>query len=334
MLKHRLFAVCPFLGLLLLPACEPVVESQALSPSQQTEPVYGVSVLRDGTVAVFGRSRSVEFRDAEGGVIHKTGELRGCAPSCLRALPNGDLLLGFHDGAVGVLPADNRTAEGLKLLGEHSAAVIFCEVTGDGRRAVTACTSGRILLWDMSAGRSIRRFQQKSLQCVCLSKDGRLMLTSGRDRATRIWSVDSMEPIAVLPAEYGIVESAVFGPSGRTVAICSRDGTVRLWSLTERRLLWTQAIRSRPFRTYEVSKLAFSPDGWMLASATSISGEVTVWDVETQSRIEILDAHDGGVTDLEFAADGRLYTAGFDGGLHGFDIAGKNRRRKPVAERP
>jgi WD40 repeat protein len=80
------------------------------------------------------------------------------------------------------------------------------------------------------------------------------------------------------------IEAVAFAPSGKTVAVGSRDGTVRLWRLADRRLLWSQRHDSA-----SALQLAFTTRGDVLA----VSREVQRPDGSSACSVETDSAATG-----------------------------------------
>jgi WD40 repeat protein len=97
-------------------------------------------------------------------------------------------------------------------------------------------------------------------------------------------------------------------PGSQIVAAASPKNELSLWDVEKGRAIGS--LRA----CHDVRRIAFSPDGKLLAAAGGIfRGTVTLWDLTTGSKRIVFEGHRGGVTSLVFAPDGQtLATAGKD----------------------
>ncbi|MFF8769323.1 helix-turn-helix domain-containing protein [Kitasatospora sp. NPDC015120] len=120
-----------------------------------------------------------------------------------------------------------------------------------------------------------------------------------------------------LTGHTGPVNSCAIAPDARLLATASTDGTVRLWSLPDRRPVATLTGHNSPVRA-----VAFSPDGRLLASAGS-DGTVRLWDVAQRRPPVVLRGHVGPVRAVAFGADGRtVVSGGADGTVRVWSVVG------------
>ncbi|MDB5388120.1 MAG: repeat-containing protein, partial [Planctomycetaceae bacterium] len=94
--------------------------------------------------------------------------------------------------------------------------------------------------------------------------------------------------------------SVAFDPQGDRLASGSADGTVKLWDVTNRRLL-----HSFERHTGTVLSVAFDAKGRLLATGSS-DNTVKLWDVANGRLLLTLEGHTGPVEMVAFSANGRL----------------------------
>jgi WD40 repeat protein len=108
------------------------------------------------------------------------------------------------------------------------------------------------------------------------------------------------------------VYAVAFSPDGNALATTSRDGTLRLWNLTDRAhpRPWGAPIAAHAGKLYWV---AFSPDGRTVATADG-DGTVRLWDVRNRAHAvpwgPPLTGHSGYVNSVAFSPDGRWLVSG------------------------
>ncbi|MGH2883877.1 MAG: WD40 repeat domain-containing protein [Solirubrobacteraceae bacterium] len=108
---------------------------------------------------------------------------------------------------------------------------------------------------------------------VAYSPDGRILAAGNGDNGTvSLWEVQRHHLMRILHiGNNGPVNSVVFAPHKRMLAIGSEAGTVQLWSLKGDKSLATLNGGTGP-----VFSVAFSADGQTLA-AGGFSGTISVW---------------------------------------------------------
>lgn len=144
--------------------------------------------------------------------------------------------------------------------------------------------------------------------------DGATLLTSGSDRAVRVWDVSTCRLERRLEQHGDILAGMAAQPGGALLATASYDKTLRLWAPGTGRLVWQVPGVSPRW-------VAFSPDGHLLAT-TSKEPDVSLWDVSSGRRAGRLDGHQDDAMRVSFTADGsRILTTARDGTLRVWDRA-------------
>jgi WD40 repeat protein len=118
--------------------------------------------------------------------------------------------------------------------------------------------------------------------------------------------------VAVLPGDGDGLNAIDVAPDGRTVAIGDSSGTVMFWDAVTRRRV---GARHQSGAGFEISAVAFSPDGTRLATAGSSApwgGFVDLFDGRTRRHISRLTADrtiSENVVRLTFSRDSRVLAA-------------------------
>jgi WD40 repeat protein len=170
-------------------------------------------------------------------------------------------------------PARRRLAE----LGPFPRSINALAFSPDGGRMVIADASGRVLLWDVGAGRELTRWQahESGILGLALSPDGRLIATACyADGGVRLWDAISGGQRGALKVST-CVPALAFSPDGTLLAMARGDGIASLSDVASGRQVGAVRVLSASLHA-----VAFSEDGRVLATGGS-DGAVRLWDVKT-----------------------------------------------------
>jgi WD40 repeat protein len=128
--------------------------------------------------------------------------------------------------------------------------------------------------------------------------------------------------LAILHGDSDAVNSVAFSRDGRTMATGSGDKAIRLWNVRTRQEIGRPLVGPG---TTGVLRVAFSPDGQLLASAGGYDGTVRFWSVRTHSQIGPALRTDAGkgayLYSVALSRDGRtLASAGHNSGVFLWDV--------------
>jgi WD40 repeat protein len=155
-----------------------------------------------------------------------------------------------------------------------------------------------VTIWDVETGQLLRTLGEADL--IAASPDG-AMLASAQVGAITLWVVQTTEPLRI---ERERTEGGLaFSRDGAKVAT-GKGKTITLWDVQSGELLLSFVGNNR-----EVNYLDFSPDGALLASATS-DNTVTIWDLQSGQAAQTLKGHAGLINSLAFSPDGALLASG------------------------
>jgi WD40 repeat protein/DNA-binding SARP family transcriptional activator len=172
-------------------------------------------------------------------------------------------------------------------------------------------------------GTGVWQLHDDWLYSVRPSRDGRRVVTSGKDGTVRVWNVDQRRVESTIRVHRGQVHDAALSPDGQQVASAGYDdGTVTLTDLEggHRRVVLDLA-RSGATPPHPVS-VQFSPDGRLLAVAVT-DGTVRLVPVDGGAGSR-LRADREGLNSARFSPDAKkLVTAGLGTAAMIWDLAAR-----------
>lgn len=224
--------------------------------------------------------------------------------------PDGTLIATTSgDGTVRVW--DAKTGDELLKLKLSAPSGIAFDAKGEYLAIANDLESnGSVTIWDIKSGENVLILpgHPRGSLAVAYSKDGKHIITAGRDAKIRAWDMEDGGEIMVLDETIPIYSLAV-SPNARYIAAGGIDGIVKIWDLESSVLLFELTGH-----TDIISSLAFSPDANYLASS-SVDGSTRVWDVSANGMTEwlTLSGHTEVVYSLNYSPDGRkIATSSWD----------------------
>lgn len=188
-----------------------------------------------------------------------------------------------------------------------------------------------VTVWDSGTGRVRQRVAAGTVWSLAVSPDGRLVGTGDDQGSLRVWDADTGREIAdfglpiklpPLPfpgrihAQFNLVQRVAFLGNDRLLSHHTTDQTLRLWSISNRRLTATiQGAEDDPLVSFAVSA-----DGRTILTG-SAKGELGVWNASDASQVRRFTGHHEHIVSLAVNADGSAaVTGGFDATVRGWDL--------------
>lgn len=218
----------------------------------------------------------------------------------------------------------------LMLLNSHADQVLTLAYSPDGRFLACADSDHDIYLWSEPAKGKvghILRGHQDEIRCLAFNADGRLLASAGADRVIRLWEVQNgrllagphataKHSLAYVPGARSILVSATgqavrawdaasgdecpptgekaaysvaASPDGRQIALGGTDHFTSIWDV-ESQAVVAQLEATKP----PIGRLAYSPDGTLIAHTSPADGLVWIWNAKTfEPQLILIEAADG-----------------------------------------
>ncbi|QSJ17231.1 PD40 domain-containing protein [Nostoc sp. UHCC 0702] len=229
--------------------------------------------------------------------------------------PDGKMLAsGSDDGTIKLW----RTVDGevSREIPVHSGKVYSVAWSADGKMLASGSEDGTVKLWSTVDGKELWNHKKNySVRSVSFSPDGKLLAwTSGR--IIKLRSKGDKE-IRTLKRHNKEILSVSFSHDSKMLASGSRDGTIKLWNLTNNKQEMLTGHRG------EVRSVAWSPDGKLLASG-STDNTLKLWNLENRRERWTQNGGGGFVYSVSFSPNGKLLASASDNGTIKFwNLEGK-----------
>jgi WD40 repeat protein len=183
----------------------------------------------------------------------------------------------------------------------------------DGTRLAVGGTNMPARVYDSASGKVLFATADRTAYDVhdlAWSPDGSRLLSAGLG----IFIDDGLtgQQIACIPgcadgAGDGWADSASWSPDGRTLALSLYE--VRLFDTAS--MTYTQSIMTESITQSDAIRVAYSPDGALLATAGQ-SGQARIWTLDGQLEREILQPAGYDIRDIAWSPDGKLLAVATD----------------------
>ena len=269
--------------------------------------------------------------------------------------PDGSVLAAWDNTGV-VHMWNARSGEYERQIVTDSIHLWTGKFSPDGEVLATAEDDEVVRLRYRTTGRLIGELKghTKRVRSIAFSDDGRWLATGSDDQTVRIWDRERGDLcILTLCGHTDRVSSVTFDYRSTTLATASNDGTALIWDLSDLAEVTeatppqnpaghsdtpgtgTIPVRDTPRSRLErgtggLWRVAFSPDGTMLATASDDLA-VRLWDARSGDHISTLLGHTRRVCSVEFSPFGNtLVSSGDDGTAMVWDLAPLARRERPA----
>lgn len=202
------------------------------------------------------------------------------------------LATGSHDNSVILWDLTNR--ERPRRIGQpfvaQTGGLSEVKFAPDDTLLATAGRDNTVVLWDLTNRHQPHRLGEplpglgRFAYSAAFAPTGRMIAVVGD--TVELWDITNRERPRRLAQPFsggGLPgNDAAFSPDGRTLATADDDG-IHLWDVSQAESVHPVSQPFEPADKAQVSRIAFSPDGSVLAAATSREG-MFLWDVTERER--------------------------------------------------
>jgi len=208
-----------------------------------------------------------------------------------------------------------------RLMG-HSHFVTDVVMSSDGHFALSGSWDKTLRLWDLTTGRTARRFEShtKDVLSVAFSADNRQIVSGSRDKTIKLWNTLAQCKYTIMEDGHSDWVSCVrFSPNNNNPIIVSSgwDKMVKVWNLTNCKLKTNHYGHQAYLNTVTVS-----PDGSLCASGGK-DCKAMLWDLNDSRHLYTLD-HPDPINALSFSPNRYWLCAATGPTIRIWDLEGKN----------
>ena len=220
------------------------------------------------------------------------------------------------------------TGETLRVLRGHQNAVFKAHFIKKGHYLISASQDRTLRIWDTESGTTLRVLQRHTAGVTALDVYQGQLFSASYDGTVMRWRTTlPYQDMVDLPMDNEPASVAI-APDGQRVVVGFDNGSLRLFSLNNPKLLWQHDHA----HAEDIQRLAFSSDGTLLATA-SFDNTIKLWQVRSNQLIEqqILSGHKDNVNAVAFSPDNHvLATGSYDGQIGLFRLDTQQKRFYPA----
>lgn len=299
----RLLSVCVFLLVTQLAHAERLSNEQDIR--ERSEEYGSLAFSPDGEkLYAAGDGAVIKVRDtATGELLSQIDEQERCYTWALAVSPDGKTLAASHgysgteEGVVRLFDAESGALA--KVLRGHQRVVRSIAFSIENKTVVTCGDDHTLRWWDAATGVELASRSTAGVMFACDPQSG-VIAVPAKGAGVEIWDLTTRTQERSIGDESTVYQLAI-PPGGRLLATAGEsdhDQTIRVWDVSTGESLASFGAKHNDIP----ARLAFSPDGKLLASAT-LNGRVTLWDARTGTHQDW--ARGGCTSGLRFSPDGK-----------------------------
>ncbi|NEN95538.1 MAG: WD40 repeat domain-containing protein [Moorea sp. SIO3I7] len=254
----------------------------------------------------------------------------GDSVNAVAVTPDGTMVISASSDHTVKVWDLNTGAEVLTLTG-HTSPVNAVAVTPDGTRVISGASDNTVRVWSLATGKEIQRFNRHSLPVVALAvtPDGKKVVSASiaNYESMKVWDLETAKEELTLIGHGDLVRTVVITSDNRVIS-GSDDGTIKVWNLTNGKMLFRKIHGQKDFQgrvnSEPVYAMAVSRDDkWLISAGSShkATNIIIIWNLETRTKAFTLEDDNNPISALDLTPDGKqVISASFDNTIKVWNI--------------
>jgi WD40 repeat protein len=230
--------------------------------------------------------------------------------------PNGlNALTGSQDKTMKLW--EIATGKCLATFAGHEGTIHFVSFSPDGRFAISGSKDSTLRIWDLASGACLRTLKaRQKILSADISPDGWYIIAGSDYCGFKLWDFATGECLRTFNQYKEFIKSIAFSPDGRYIITgsgqtgvgfdSSLEYSVRRWELSS-----GNCVNSYKGHQYDVTGLAFSPDGRQIVSGSGLN--VRLWNADTEECLANFAGHEKYIASIAFSPGGEyILSGGYD----------------------
>ncbi|BAY85315.1 WD-40 repeat-containing protein [Calothrix parasitica NIES-267] len=192
-----------------------------------------------------------------------------------------------------------------KILKGHNDNIWSIAFNPDGTKIVSGSSDRTVKIWNSQTGQCLKTLSghNRPVLCVSFSPDGNTVASCGGHSIIKLWNIETGECFLTIQEKASYIIN--FNSNGLILASGHTSGIIKLWNTKNGKYIQTLG-NHKP-----IISIAFSDDGRYIAYG-SYDGTVTVWDINDNKSVAILQQNYSSPWSLAFSKDSKLLAVGRD----------------------
>lgn len=191
-------------------------------------------------------------------------------------------------------------------LGSHKRRAWCVAPFPDNERVVSASDDDTVVVWKFRTKERVYEWPHEGATAVSVSRDGKKVVSGGRDCALQLWNAVSGEHLAgPWKLHKQRVWSVSWSPNGDHIASCSADSTLIICNADSGKPIFEPL----PTEQTAVHAVAYSPSGESVATGGQ-DFTIKIWDAHEGHIQATLRGHTMSVSSVAWTKDGSQVISG------------------------